>query len=348
MAKETRFERGVPAAVASAISLGLCPIFGKQAINAGMLSLAVVASRTVAAAALLFLAVLLFRRRYLYIYPIGLVGCLVAGAVNGIGSLFFYAGLARVDASLGQLLYSLYPVFVAVLLYLDGLRHTKITFLSLALCLPAVFLLTQASTTHIDIQGVVYMLTAGFLYAVHIPINQRVLYEAPAPTVTLYTLFAMTIIVVPAQFIFSTGLPVIPSPAVVPLVGLTLVTFLSRVMLFTGVKSIGGMRTSLLGLAELLITVGLAHLWLGESLATSQWVGASLLFLALVLAGLDRPSPPPIHRRGWLGWLRPRFKTLEIPEFERAEYEPEAAQHERSVTKIGFDHPSATDGSAED
>ncbi len=32
------------------------------------------------------------------------------------------------------------------------------------------------------------MLGAAALYALHLPINQRVLYEVPAPTVTLYTL----------------------------------------------------------------------------------------------------------------------------------------------------------------
>jgi drug/metabolite transporter (DMT)-like permease len=297
--------RGVPFAVSSALLLGLTPIFGKQAINAGMLPLAVVAARTAGAASLLFLVVLIFRRRYLYIFPLGLVGCFIAGCLNGIGSLLFYSALARIDAGLGQLLFGLYPVYVAVLLYLDGQRHTRGTFLSLALSLPAVYLLTQAPTSQIDPVGIGLMLGAGLLYALHIPINQRVLYEAPAPTVTLYTLLAMTAVVVPAYFIFSPSLKGVPQPALQPLVWLTVVTFLSRLMLFAGVKSIGGMRTSILGLIELLVTVALSNILLGEALSPIQWLGATLLGFALILTGRDRTRITIPRRSGWLQWLRP-------------------------------------------
>jgi drug/metabolite transporter (DMT)-like permease len=297
--------RGVPFAVSSAVFLGLTPIFGKQALNAGMLPLAVVAARTAGAAGLLFLVVLTFRRRYLYIFPLGLVGCFIAGGLNGIGSLLFYSALARIDAGLGQLLFGLYPIFVAVLLYLDGQRHTRGTLLSLALSLPAVYLLTQASASHIDPVGIGLMLCAGLLYALHIPINQRVLYEAPAPTVTLYTLVAMTVVVVPAHLIFSPSLMGFPQAALPPLAWLTAVTFLSRLTLFAGVKSIGGMRTSLLGLVEVLVTVGLANILLGESLSPTQWLGAILLGFALILTGRDRTRTTIPRRSGWLQWLRP-------------------------------------------
>jgi drug/metabolite transporter (DMT)-like permease len=286
--------------------LGLAPVFGKQAINAGMESLAVVALRTSAAAALLFIFILVFRRKYLNIFPLGLIGCFFAGGLNGIGSLFYYSGLARLDASLGQLLYAMYPVFVALLLYLDGLQHGKATFLSLGLGIPAIFMLTQTSTADIDVTGVAMMLIAGLLYALHIPINQRVLYEAPAPTVTMYTLFSMTIVVLPTYLLFNRSLPIIPRDSWAPIAGLTVVTFLSRLALFAGVKSIGGMRTSLLGLAELLVTVGTAFLWLGETLSPRQWTGAVLLAIALIIAGRDRPDRFVSSTRGWLRWLRPR------------------------------------------
>jgi drug/metabolite transporter (DMT)-like permease len=299
--------------------LGLAPVFGKQAINAGMESLAVVALRTAAATALLFVFILLFRPKYLNIFPLGLIGCFFAGGVNGIGSLFYYSGLARVDASLGQLLYAMYPVFVALLLYLDGLQHGRGTFISLGLAILAIFLLTQTATAEIDVIGVVMMLIAGFLYALHIPINQRVLYEAPAPTVTMYTLLSMTIVVLPAYLLFNRSLPIIPTESWRPLAGLTVVTFLSRLALFTGVKSIGGMRTSVLGLAEVLVTVGTAFLWLGETLSVRQWSGAILLAIALIIAGRDRPDRFVSSTRGWLRWLRPRVTTSGTSTIEDSE-----------------------------
>jgi drug/metabolite transporter (DMT)-like permease len=90
-----------------------------------------------------------------------------------------------------------------------------------------------------------------------------------------------------------------------PLLALTGVTFLSRLALFAGVKRIGGMQTSLLGLAELLVAVLLAHLVLAESLSASQWLGAALLAVALLLAVLDPGSSLARTGRGWLHWLTP-------------------------------------------
>jgi drug/metabolite transporter (DMT)-like permease len=181
-------KKGIPFALGSAIMLGLTPIFGKLAILQGLDGIAVVALRTIGATILLSIILALFRRSYFYIFPLGLAGCLLAGTINGIGSLFFYAGLARVDASLGQFLYTLYPVWVAFLLYLDGQQPSKITIVRLGISVPGVYLLTQAETGFPNWQGVVFMCIASLLYALHIPINQRVLFEVPAPTVTLYTL----------------------------------------------------------------------------------------------------------------------------------------------------------------
>ena len=60
------------------------------------------ALRTVAAAGLLWLLLLIFAPRYLYIYPVGIVVCAAAGFINGLGSMLFYGGLHQLDASLAE------------------------------------------------------------------------------------------------------------------------------------------------------------------------------------------------------------------------------------------------------
>lgn len=319
--------RGIPLALVSASLMGLTPIFGKQAITAGLQPLLVVALRTFAATALLLLIILVFRRRYLSIYPLGLAGCLAAGALNGAGSLFFYAALARVDAILGQLVFALYPVYVALLLYLDGQRPSRLTLLRLGLCFPSIFLLAAPREFAVDRVGVAEMLMAGLCYALHIPINERVLYEVPAPTVTFYTLAAMTGVVVPAGLLLSQPTWQMPMGSWLPLIGLTAVTFLSRLTLFAGVKSIGGMQTSLLGLTELLVTMVFGILWLQEGLRPAQWLGAALLATVLTLALADRRPAAERAGRGWLYWLRPpipevSIRPMEIPRITPAMDEP--------------------------
>ena len=296
---------GISFAIGSAILLGMSPIFGKQAMLAGLDPKALVAFRTAGAAFLLFLVILIFKREHLYIFPLGLLGCVAAGTLNGVGSLLYYASLARLDASLGQFLFSLYPIFVAALLYLDGSRPTNFTIVRLLLSIPGVYLLTQAGSGAVDTRGVVQMLCAACLYAIHIPITQRVLFEVPAPTVTLYTLLAMTVVTVIPFLLFSWPYEAIPAAAVIPLICLTVVTFLSRLALFSGVKLIGGLQTSLFGLAELIVTVSLAYVILNETLSPVQWIGAAVIIFALLLSAFDRIDPPSRRMGGWLYWLRP-------------------------------------------
>jgi drug/metabolite transporter (DMT)-like permease len=250
------------------------------------------------------LVISIFYRQYLYIFPIGLVGCILAGTINGLGSLLYYLALARLHASVGQLLYSLYPFFVAIWLILDHQPPSHLTFFRIGLATIAVLLLTRIPEQSADLLGVVMMVGAALLYAMHLPINQRVLYEVPAPTVTLYTLLSMSAVVIPAYLLFDRAWPSSNTPWL-PVFGLTFVTIFSRIALFLGVKKIGGMQTALLGLAELLIAILFSHIWLGENLSSLQWLGTVGLCLSLILVMYESP-PPPTHsgKTGWLSWIR--------------------------------------------
>jgi len=301
-----------------------------------MAPLAVVAFRT-AAATLLLLIALLPRRGSLRIFPLGLIGCLLAGVLNGIGSLFFYAGLARVNAGVGQMLFGLYPVWVALLLFLDGQRPSRLSLAGLALSLPAVYLITSERWQQVDTTGALFMLVAGILFGLHIPINERVLYEVPAPTVAFYTLLAMTLVVSSAFLIFPAPPSAVTVSALLPLMGLTAVTFVSRVALFSGVKFIGGLQSSLMGLAEVLVALALAYAVLGETLTSAQQLGGVLLGTALVISGIDRSPRRRAQGKGWLYWLRPPVASSG-PNFPDRGGTPErgtAPAEDKSLTEAG-------------
>jgi drug/metabolite transporter (DMT)-like permease len=256
------------------------------------------------AALLLLLIVAFFRREYLYIYPAGLIGCGLAGLFNGLGSILYYSALGHINASIGQLLYSLYPLFIAIIMIFDSQPPSRFTIFRIFLATIAVIFLTYTSSGTVDIIGVIEMLLASVLYALHLPINQRVLYDIPAPTVTLYTLIAMSLVVFPAFLLFDRSIPT--NANWWPVVGLTLVTFLSRLLLFLGVKHLGGLQTALLGLLELLVTVGLSIFWLQETLTQTQWVGTGILIASTLLVYFEKPTGErKPHRGGWLSWLTP-------------------------------------------
>lgn len=296
--------KAISSALGSAFFLGLTPIFGKQSIIFGFTPLAVVALRTTIATLLFFLFLLAFKKSFFYIYPLGLTGCLLAGVVNGLGSILYYTGLSRIDAGIGQLLYSFYPLFMAFWLLVDRQSISKVTILRLSLSLPGVFLLLSNSREKVDLLGAGLMFGAAILYALHLLINQRVLFEVPAPTVTLYTLIGMSVTVTIAFLAFHPSFPSSTTPWW-PLIILALITFLARFTLFIGVKHLGGLQTSLLGLGELLVTLILSQIFLQETLTVNQWIGALLIALTLLLVTYDKPTVSKRFGKSFLNWLTP-------------------------------------------
>ncbi len=296
----------------SALLLGLLPVFGKQALLLGFSPFSVVAVRSSLAVSLLFIF-MLFHRRYFYIYPVGLLGCFLAGFINGIGSIFYYVALSKIEASVGHLLYSFYPLFVALWLLLDRQPISRMTIFRLALALPGAYLLLSAAEGSINWLGAVFMLISAAFYGLHLIINQRILYEAPPPTVTFYTLLSMAVTVVSAYLLFDRQLPA-AGTIWLPLIGMGVITFLARLTLFMGVKQLGGLQTAMLGLSELIVTVILARFWLGETLSAAQWIGAVLISASLFLVGFDRYTPEKRRQTGWLAWLNtPRVPSINLP-----------------------------------
>jgi drug/metabolite transporter (DMT)-like permease len=298
---------GILSAATSAAFLGLSPILGHWAFAGGFLPVEAVGIRALGAALILGIILAVSNRRLLAIYPIGLVGCILAGWINALGALFYYVAITRIDIGLGALLYSLYPGFVALFLLLDGYAPTRLSLVRLTIAIPAVVLITISGTHTIDLIGVLLMLGSSALYALHLPINQRVLYEVPAPTVTFYTLVASTAVLLPMLLIQSSLGVVHPVGSYLALGGMVLALFFSRLTLFLGVKHLGGLQTALIGLGEMLVTVGLSVFLLRETLSIPQWIGAGLMGFSILL-GMGEPASPTrlAPGSGWLAWLQPK------------------------------------------
>lgn len=307
-----RHVKGTTAAALSAFFLGLAPVFGKWAILEGFSPFLIVALRTVLATFFLFLVLFFFKRGLFYIFPVGLLACLLAGFLNGIGSLFYYLALNYLSASLGQLIYALYPFFVMIWTFFDGQAPSKLTLARMGLAIISVAWLVYMPGEKIEWRGILLMLGAALLYALHLPINQRVLYEAPAPTVAFYTLLAMSIVVSLAYFLWSPA-PLPANGTWLAVWGLTFVTILSRLTLFLGVKHLGGVQAALFGLAEVLVTILFGKFWLHEVLTPLQWLGIVGLAISLLSIRFERLERPLTPAQGWLSWIRPPDIPPQVP-----------------------------------
>lgn len=280
--------RGIIAAFLTPLLLGVAPIFGKLAFTAGADPFSVAAVRTLVAVAFLWVIYAIFFRKFIYIYPAGLLGCVVLGTVNGIGSLFYYSGLGLLDASLTQLLNGMYLVFAVLMTRIGGERLDRRMGFRVLLTLLALIMLTGFGDGSINWLGVGLMLGSALMFAGTMILSQYVLYEMPSPTVTLYTLTTMAVVVVMAWLAsgIQSNLSILEA-AMPPIVILGITTALSRLAMFAGVKFLGSLQTAVLAITEIAVALTLAFLVLDERLTGIQVIGVVMLTFSILLV---RPS----------------------------------------------------------
>lgn len=289
--QQDRWRKGLFWALLSPVFLGTVPILAKLSYTAGANVMTVVIFRTVFAALLLWLGTFLFARSLIRSSLPAIVGSLIAGAVNGFGSIFFYASLTRIDASLGQLINITYLVFVTVLLRIAGQTISLLTLFRTGLTIFAIYLLTQGGLGPPDWLGVGMMLLAALTYAIQLVLSQRIMLDIPAPTMTLYAITAMAAVVLFAGLFFPMEVTAVAPAGWRAILFMGLATALSRLTLFLGVKNLGSIQTALLGVLEVLVTIGIAAVWLGERLTEIQWFGAAILIISILLVRFERGVP---------------------------------------------------------
>ena len=284
----SRQTSGVFAALFAAVLLGWAPILGKMAYHAGVEPYTLAALRTLLAVVLLWTFYLVRWRASILIGWRDLLGCIGMGAVNGVGSLFYYTGLQRLDASLASLLNTLYPIWVFIFLSSSGHEISRMALGRLALALVGLYLVTGVGPTRPDSLGVMLMLASAAAYGWHLVLGQWVLADAPTRPVTLYVLTTMAAVVGVARVTSGRALEPISVSGWEAILGLAVVTALSRLMTFAGLQRLGGAQMALLGILELLTTLLVAFAMLGERLSATQWAGAVILTASALLVRREK------------------------------------------------------------
>ncbi len=287
----SRWQAGLTWALLSPVFLGVAPILAKIAYTFQVDVYTLAAFRTIFAAALLWIAIAIWSRQSIVSSTPAVLGSLVAGGINGVGSLFFYASLNRIDASLCQLINVTYLIFVTILLRLIGQKISRLTIYRMLIAIFAIYLLTSGGIQEPDWFGVGLMLVAAFSYAVQLVFSQRIMYDIPAQTMTLYAMTGMATVVGLAWLVVRPSISHIVANGWSAVAFMGLATALARLTLFLGVKNLGSMQTALLGVGELLVTILLAIVFLGERLTWIQGIGALLIIVSILLVQYERNVP---------------------------------------------------------
>jgi drug/metabolite transporter (DMT)-like permease len=286
-----QWQKGLQWALLSPFFLGAVPILAKVAYAAGADVYTVVALRTTVAALILWLAIALLDRSLIKSSTPAIVASILAGAINGAGSIFYYASLALIGASLGQLVNISYLVFVTLLLRLAGHNVSLLTLGRMALVFVAIYLLTLGGLGPPNWLGVGMMVLAAFSYAVQLVMGQRILYDVPAQTMTLYAVSAMAFVVDAAWLAARPDTSGIHPGGWEAILLMGLLTTASRVTLFLGVKHLGSLQAALISVFEVVVTIALAITFLGEHLSRLQWLGGAILLVSILLVKYEKGVP---------------------------------------------------------
>ncbi|MBN1874112.1 MAG: DMT family transporter [Anaerolineae bacterium] len=280
---------GITSGLIAAFLLGWAPILGKLAYRAQVDPLTLAALRTLVAAIFLWGIYATFWRKMLFIRWQHILGCVLVGVINGLGSLFYYSGLGRLDASRASLLNALYPVWVVLFLAASGQTIHRFTLFRLSLSMLGAILVTSPSqmSSMMDFLGAMLMVASAAMYGWYLVMGQWVLADVPARSGTLYIITGMAITVALARVIV--GIPIVPisTGGWGAIIALGLTTALSRLAMFLSLEQLGGVQTAIIGLTELALSLGLAFIFLGDRLTLAQWFGAVLLLGGGMFARVD-------------------------------------------------------------
>lgn len=283
--------RGIRNTALSSFFLGWAPILGKLAYAQGVTPFSLVAFRTLVGVLLIWGWYLLFRREWLTRLRGGeLMGCLAVGAVNGIGSLLYYSGLSRLDASLASFLNTLYLLWVVLFLAAAGQPVGRLTLLRITLAIGGVYLLTGGGKGEPNWLGAMLIVASAATFGWHLVMGQWLLADVPSQAATPYILTAMAATVGLAKVLQGRPVEPIPPAGWEAIIALGATTALSRLLMFAGLRRLGGIETALISLLELVVSLGLAFLLLGERLTPLQWSGGIILVGSILLGIQERPE----------------------------------------------------------
>ena len=280
----------------------------RLAYDAGVQPFAFVAERAVAGALGLLLVVLVTRRRQAA--PSARIGRaarnpLLLAVLLGSGvNMSLFLAFDRTTVALALLVFYTYPAMIAgasVLLGREPLDLARLAALVLALAgMIAVVLggLGPGSAVQVDALGILLSLSAAAFQTAFVLTAGR--YASVRADVAIGAVLAGSTVIAGVAAIATGGVaamlqPLESAPVVVLLIGVGLfAAALPSVLLLTGIRWIGGVRTGILMLFEPVVGVALAAALLAEGLHPLQVAGgATILIAALLVQRGSRGSAEP-------------------------------------------------------
>ena len=287
--------------LASAVAFGTLSIFAKLAYREGLGTEQLLAFRFVLAAiGMLVIAFAvgqspfrLTRRQAASLIALG-------GVVYTAQALTYFIALRSLPVSLCVLIVYIYPSLVVIAGWLF-LRRRVSTWHVVALIASfiGVALLVGGAQLQVN-SGLIFAFAAPLIYTTFILVSERVMTSVP-PVAASAVMMSATGVVLCVVALFSGQLLLPASPQQWGIsVGIAVVPTMIAISLFlAGLPRVGAARAALISTLELVVTVSLAVVLLGDRFTLLEAVGGVLVLSAVVVvqaAHLWKPGPPTMLR----------------------------------------------------
>ena len=286
--------RGLALIALSTLAYGVQPIFGKVAYAAGVEPLPLLAWRYMIALVCLELVERGPRP------PLGVrLRLWGIGSVFVVNSVAYFMALEALPASVTALVLFTYPVIVALLAALAGVEPLSGRSLVAALAAFLGCAFTAGGlrfSAALKAHGVAWALTAAVVYAGFVVLSSRFGRGVPARVLALHLVQVAALLCV-VFALLGPGLSLPRDPrAWLGVAAIAVVsTVVPMIAFLAGMAVVGPSRASVLSSLEVLVTLVLAFLVLGERLAPRQWAGAALILGAVAFQ--NAPALQQVLRR---------------------------------------------------
>ena len=282
--------------IASAVSFGTLSIFAKLAYNNGLGTVQLLAFRFGLAAIGMLALSFVVGQNPLRLTRRQAANLLVVGAVlYTLQALTYFIALRTLPASLCVLIVYIYPSLVVIAAWrFLGRRVSRWHVGALIASFAGVILLVGGAQFELGV-GLIFAFAAPLMYTTFILISERVMTAVP-PVAASAVMMSGTAVVLGAVALVQGQLILPATPQAWSIsVGIAIIPTMIAISLFlAGLPRVGAARASLISTLELVITVALAILLLGDRFTPLEAVGGVLVLGAVVVvqaAHLWRPLP---------------------------------------------------------
>lgn len=280
---------GIGLAISSAMAFGTLAIFAKQAYEAEADPVPLLTLRFVVTAAIL-IAYQLVRRATLWVGRDKIVRLLLLGAVGyAVEASLFFLALERAPASVVGLVFYSYPLWTTLIALVLKLERFEKRLL-IALALGTTGVASIFSLTGTPLAGPLFALAAAVMVALFYIAAQVFTAGTPPSAAATWTAIGAALAM---GLVYAVIGGELPAGAIGPGIGLGVATSFAFIATYAAIARIGSSRTAIANMMELVTTIVLAMIFLGEEPTLRVLIGAALVLSAIPILAIGKQESIP-------------------------------------------------------